>query len=147
MICFYFLQPHEANSPIWKTDFLKHIEEGYKDKVLPQYDEHSHVVIYPYKDELDADSILYDLEKMNLQVYLSSPKLCDWRLGDDVEWNDWRLVYTNEFAMFMAKFNLPTWDIEDFDYSSEAKEIQLQTERSLVSAQFYSSIVSVAIEI
>lgn len=123
--------PNEVNSPIWNTDFIKHIDEGYKERILPQYDEHSHVVIYPYKDELDADSILQDLEKIDLQVCLSSVKLCDWRLGDENEWNDWRLTYTNEIEMWMAKFNLPTWDVEDFDYSSEAKEIHLQTETAL----------------
>ncbi|XP_053205778.1 NADH dehydrogenase [ubiquinone] 1 alpha subcomplex subunit 10, mitochondrial-like [Panonychus citri] len=125
--------PREVNSPVWKSDFLKCIDESYKNKIIPEYDEHAYVLVYPYKDELDVNAILSDIEKMDFWPCLSNEKLYDWRISDDGEVSEWRVTFTNEIETLMAKCNLPSWDCEGYDYSPEAEQIQMQSERSLAT--------------
>lgn len=89
-------------------------------------------MVYPYKDELDVNAILSDIEKMDFWPCLSNEKLYDWRISDDGEVSEWRVTFTNEIETLMAKCNLPSWDCEGYDYSPEAEQIQMQSERSLV---------------
>lgn len=112
------------------------IIDTYKNRVLPELEDHSLIYKFEYKDpeEWDFLEIVEELEKIDMYEYdLRSTKLDDWKIVDDEEWGLWRFWNDIHFQNWMKPFQLPGWDVEGYLISDEAQYFQCMVERHLVS--------------
>lgn len=106
---------------------------------MPEYDHHSLVYQYPYKDQYDFKEIIEQLEEIDIYSYdLRTTKMEDWKIVDDSEWNEARIREDFEFWPKMASVELPGWDVPNYHMSDEAIHMQEEVEKNLVSRKkFY----------
>lgn len=82
-------QPHEVNSPIRWNDYLKAIENVYKEKYLPTTREESEVLIYDWSDYTQAEIVVEDIERIDFEKNMNdvhSPKFSQWKEKNTREW-------------------------------------------------------------
>jgi len=83
----------EASSKVLTGDFIKSIEDEYKDSVLPGYTDHGELLIYPSLPNISEHDV-----KMMAEDIESLGKMEHSGLSDDVYMSDWRILTDEELA-------------------------------------------------
>ncbi|XP_047101221.1 NADH dehydrogenase [ubiquinone] 1 alpha subcomplex subunit 10, mitochondrial [Schistocerca piceifrons] len=109
--------PHERNSPVYKGDFLEHLEEAYKQRFLQEISNHAQLLVYDWSEGGDVEVVVEDIERVDMdQSDKHDPKFHDWKeLAAEWEWTEARTLYTNQKDDLMCFFNVPRFDCPELN--------------------------------
>jgi len=118
--------PWEANSKIMTLDYMKAIDQVYKEQALPEYAKHAEVLVYDWSEGGDIDLVIEDLEKIDFDGHLNSlsQKMEDWRWFRDSDFDDLRRLYTNERDGLYKYFFQPDYDSHDIRMEQETAALR-----------------------
>ncbi|XP_074603120.1 NADH dehydrogenase (ubiquinone) subunit ND-42 [Brevipalpus obovatus] len=125
--------PYEVNSPVWESNFVDTIIKCYKEKVLPEYEEHAYMLTYDYQDNWDCEKIVRDLEELDfVSEDMRGTRHEDWKfVPEDFEWDERRYENIEFFNREMGHFELPSYDVPGYYYSDESLLAQGSFEKYL----------------
>lgn len=116
---------HEVNSPVNTVEYMKNIEEVYKEEILPELSKHAEILVYDWKEGGDMDLVIEDLEGLDFDPYEGrTQKTEDWRFFRDTDFDDLRKVFTHHRYHFYKYFFQPDYDHPSVQMDQETAEIR-----------------------
>lgn len=111
--------PHEANSPVYTTEFLSYMDQIYKQQYLKEISVHAELLIYDWSEKGDPEVVIEDIERLEFKCEKHKPKLADWLLPDETSWCTKRMLYTLKKAWIMQWINVPTTSVPELLASAD----------------------------
>uniref|UniRef100_A0A8D9EPA6 NADH dehydrogenase [ubiquinone] 1 alpha subcomplex subunit 10, mitochondrial n=1 Tax=Cacopsylla melanoneura TaxID=428564 RepID=A0A8D9EPA6_9HEMI len=113
--------PWEVNSPILNDTYLNKIEEVYKNKYLPNINNHSELLVYDWSEGGDVEVVVEDIERIDFDHYDHfSDKLREWRELTTKEWNEKREIFADQKQDLMMQFNtIERYDAPELYYTGD----------------------------
>jgi len=89
-------RPYEQGSKFYSPQVLKTLEENYKRDYLRTMSTHAEVLIYDWSEEGDAEVVVEDICRVDLDRYTHyDTQMADWRFTDEWDWKHKRLLFSN----------------------------------------------------
>nr|CAG4646238.1 EOG090X05NZ [Macrothrix elegans] len=101
-------RPHEKDSKATTPAYLQSLENSYKQDFLKDISSHAEVLIYDWSKSGDAEIIVEDIERLDIDKYGAyDTKMKDWRCYDKWDWNNNRQRFTHDQEFLLAYMNVP----------------------------------------
>ncbi|CRK98059.1 CLUMA_CG011428, isoform A [Clunio marinus] len=115
---------YEVKSKVFTDAYLNDLESFYKQRYLKEITQHSELLVYDWSNGGETEVVVEDIERIDFDRYdQHDPKLKDWRLGNDWEWCEMRMRFTNEKGELMNFFNVPRFDVPELTIEAEDSKI------------------------
>lgn len=106
--------PHEVNSKVFTEQYLSEMEYFYKQRYLKEIGTHAELLIYDWSSYGDVEVVVEDIERIDFDNFDKyDPKMKDWRLESEWDWNTARIQYTSDKANLMNLFLVPRFDVPE----------------------------------
>ncbi|XP_063699297.1 NADH dehydrogenase [ubiquinone] 1 alpha subcomplex subunit 10, mitochondrial [Culicoides brevitarsis] len=115
---------YEVNSKVLTDEYLTTLESIYKQQYLKDISKHAELLVYDWSNYGDAEVVVEDIERIDFDRFEKhDPKLRDWRLGHEEEYNAKRMWYTNEKPTLMRYLNIPRLDVPELMLTADENDI------------------------
>ncbi|CAO1383107.1 unnamed protein product [Diamesa hyperborea] len=119
---------YESKSKVFTTEYLTDMESIYKQQYLKDISQHAELLVYDWSDFGETEVVVEDIERIDFDRFdKHDPKMKDWRIPQEWDWCEQRMLYTNEKSDLMNYFNVPRFDVPELvrsaDDSKKFKEV------------------------
>lgn len=119
---------YESKSKVFTTEYLTDMETVYKQQYLKDISQHAELLVYDWSDFGETEVVVEDIERIDFDRFdKHDPKMKDWRIPQEWDWCEQRMLYTNEKSDLMNYFNVPRFDVPELvrsaDDSKKFKEV------------------------
>nr|CAG4649309.1 EOG090X05NZ [Scapholeberis mucronata]SVE93598.1 EOG090X05NZ [Scapholeberis mucronata] len=99
--------PYEKDSKATSPEYLKAMEDCYKNEILKEASVFSEVLIYDWAKGGSSDVVVEDIERIDFDKYgIYDTKMQHWRLPNEWAWNFYRYKFTNRKRWFRAVLSI-----------------------------------------
>lgn len=128
---------YESKSKVFTTEYLTDMESIYKQQYLKDISQHAELLVYDWSDFGETEVVVEDIERIDFDRFdKHDPKMKDWRIPQEWDWCEQRMLYTNEKSDLMNYFNVPRFDVPELvrsaDDSKKFKEVWYNVSSSLL---------------
>uniref|UniRef100_D3TLY4 NADH dehydrogenase [ubiquinone] 1 alpha subcomplex subunit 10, mitochondrial n=1 Tax=Glossina morsitans morsitans TaxID=37546 RepID=D3TLY4_GLOMM len=117
---------YEINSKVFTDDYLRTMENFYKQHFLKDISIHAELLIYDWTAGGETEVVVEDIERIDFDAFEEDPmekKMKDWRFPNEVEWCEARIKYASQKADLMNYFNIPRFDVPELLRDAESSKI------------------------
>lgn len=117
---------YEVKSKVFTDEYLGNMENVYKHQYLKDISQHAELLVYDWTEPGETEVIVEDIERIDFDRFdKHDPKMKDWRLPQEWDWCEKRMLYTNEKSDLMNYFNVPRFDVPELVRTAdEAKKLR-----------------------
>ncbi|PNF29067.1 NADH dehydrogenase [ubiquinone] 1 alpha subcomplex subunit 10, mitochondrial [Cryptotermes secundus] len=106
--------PYEISSKVFTKQYLSDMEYFYKQRYLKEIGSHAELLIYDWSSYGDVEVVVEDIERIDFDNFDKyDPKMKDWRLTNEWDWNTARIRYTSEKDDLLTLFMIPRLDVPE----------------------------------
>ncbi|CAH0561410.1 unnamed protein product [Brassicogethes aeneus] len=110
----------EKNSPVITPKYLECMEKVYKQEYLKTISTHSELLVYDWSEQGEVEIIIEDIERIDFDNYdYQDPKMKDWDLAREEDWNVLRRLYADQKEKLMSLFNIPCYEVPELMIEAE----------------------------
>jgi NADH dehydrogenase (ubiquinone) 1 alpha subcomplex subunit 10 len=115
---------YEVKSSVFSDEYLGNMENIYKQQYLKDISQHAELLVYDWTEPGETEVIVEDIERIDFDRFdKHDPKMKDWRLPQEWDWCERRMLYCNEKSDLMNYFNVPRFDVPELVRSAEEAKI------------------------
>ncbi|XP_059619907.1 NADH dehydrogenase [ubiquinone] 1 alpha subcomplex subunit 10, mitochondrial [Phlebotomus argentipes] len=111
---------HEQNAPALTDQYLRDMESFYKQLYLKDISMHAELLVYDWNEGGETEVVAEDIERIDFDRFdQHDPKMKDWRLQLEWDWNEVRMGYSVQRHILEALFNVPRTDVPELLVNAE----------------------------
>uniref|UniRef100_A0A1B0AY20 NADH dehydrogenase [ubiquinone] 1 alpha subcomplex subunit 10, mitochondrial n=1 Tax=Glossina palpalis gambiensis TaxID=67801 RepID=A0A1B0AY20_9MUSC len=117
---------YEVNSKVFTDDYLRSMENFYKQHFLKDISIHAELLIYDWTAGGETEVVVEDIERIDFDAFEEDPmekKMKDWRFPNEVEWCEARIKYASQKPDLMNYFNIPCFDVPELLRDADSSKI------------------------
>ncbi|XP_058831197.1 NADH dehydrogenase [ubiquinone] 1 alpha subcomplex subunit 10, mitochondrial [Topomyia yanbarensis] len=111
--------PAEVNTKVLTDQYLKDMEQIYKQQYLKDISNHAELLVYDWSDYGETEVVVEDIERIDFDRFdKDDTHMRDWRMENEEEWTEARARYMNKPDL-LNFFNVPRYDVPELVVSPE----------------------------
>uniref|UniRef100_A0A1B0A1A9 NADH dehydrogenase [ubiquinone] 1 alpha subcomplex subunit 10, mitochondrial n=1 Tax=Glossina pallidipes TaxID=7398 RepID=A0A1B0A1A9_GLOPL len=117
---------YEVNSKVFTDDYLRTMENFYKQHFLKDISIHAELLIYDWTAGGETEVVVEDIERIDFDAFEEDPmekKMMDWRFPNEVEWCEARIKFAGQKPDLMNYFNIPRFDVPELLRDADSSKI------------------------
>lgn len=106
--------PYEVNSKVFTPEYLTTMESFYKQRYLKEISTHAELLVYDWSEVGEVEVVVEDIERIDFDRFdKNDPKMKDWKMANEWEWNEARMLYSSDKHILMNYFLIPRFDVPE----------------------------------